>query len=63
MILGLIEDTLVATPWTQMSVCRVEELRVRGVDGVAEMGPSIATLILTSEEELGYQDTMYFQNN
>ena len=48
-IFGLMEDTLVATPSIQTRVWRDAELSVRGVLAVAEIGPSMATLILISE--------------
>lgn len=47
-ILGFMEDTLVVTPWMQTRVWREEELSVRGVSAVPDIGPSMATLIRTS---------------
>lgn len=49
MIFGLIEDTLVATPCMQTKVWSDSEFSVRGVLGAEEIGPSIATLTLTSD--------------
>ena len=44
-ILGLMEDTFVATPWTHTSCRREEDVRVRGVEGVVDMMPVRATLM------------------
>ncbi len=40
-----------ATPWIETRDWREEELSVRGVLGVEDMGPSIATLIRMSLKE------------